>query len=47
MSFSNMTEMHIKSFRFGKFESIFSCLLLNFIKILLKLAFKSIHTFNR
>ena len=33
-------------FRFGKYESIFSRLLLNFIKIQLKLAFDSIHIFG-
>ena len=46
MSFPKMTEMHTNCFRFGKFESIFSRPLLNFIKIQLKLAFDSIHIFG-
>ena len=46
MSFSKMTEMHTNCFRFGKFESICSPPLLNFIKIYLKLAFDSIYNFG-
>ena len=46
MSFSKMTEMHTDCFGFGKFKSIFSCPLLNFIKILLKLAFDRIQIFG-
>ena len=46
MSFSKMTEMQTDCFGFRNFEPIFSRPLLNFIKILLKLAFDSIHIFG-